>query len=101
MTLPLAVRDWTVSYAVWATLIFVVFLVFELMPVFWSGCPWSTLSGTAQHAERTYPWLRVIVFGFLLGLLIHISFEIKMAPALLFAYAFTFLIHFLRFRYRV
>lgn len=53
-----------ISLIVWAG----VFLLFELTAVFWSACPWYTLSGTVWMGE-TWWWpigLMVALFMFVL-----------------------------------
>jgi hypothetical protein len=94
------VRDWTSSYAVWVFWIGL-FLVFELIPVFWNVCPWRTLSETSWHAERAYPIVRALVLGFLVGLLIHIVYRVPMWAAMVFGMGFSVLTHIVHFRERV
>lgn len=63
----------SVSDAVWGGWI-VLFLIIELLAV--AGIvPWDTLSNTSWLNEKMYPILRTILFGFLLGLAVHIRFE--------------------------
>ena len=50
------------------------FLALELT-AFAGVAPWSTLSSTAWLNEKAYPILRTILFGFLIGLAVHIRFE--------------------------
>lgn len=35
--------------------IFFIWLCFELTPIFWSGCPWTTLSGGVWFAIKDWP----------------------------------------------
>jgi hypothetical protein len=100
MIAPPAVRDWTASYGIWIFWL-ALFLVLENLPFVWAGCPWTQLSGTTQHAERSYPIVRALVFGFLIGLLIHLVYEVKMWQAMIFGFGVSLLTHFVHFRQRV
>lgn len=93
-------KTWNDSYGIWVAWL-ALFLVIELAPIFWRGCPWSTFSGTTQHAERSYPIVRALAFGFLLGLLIHLVYEVPMWTAMLFGFGVSLLTHFVHFRQRV
>jgi hypothetical protein len=62
----------TTSDAVWAGWL-LLFLALELS-AFFGLAPWQTLSGTAWMNEKMYPILRTILFGFLIGLAVHIRF---------------------------
>lgn len=64
---------WIASYAVWIVWI-LAFLALEL-PGYFRVVPWVTLSETSWHAEATYPVVRTILLGFLLGLLVHIVYR--------------------------
>lgn len=57
-------------WAVWLG----IFLVLELA-AFFRIAPWDTLSQTSWLNERIYPILRTILFGFLIGLAVHIRFQ--------------------------
>ena len=72
LTLVLPVR-WAVSYGVWAAWI-LLFVALEL-PGWFRWSPWVTLSETSWHAEATYWPVRVLLFGFLIGLVTHIVFH--------------------------
>ena len=61
------------SDLIWAAW-FLLFLVFELTAYF-QVTPWDTLSSTAWLNEKQYPILRTILFGFLIGLAVHIRFQ--------------------------
>jgi hypothetical protein len=61
------------SDLVWAGWL-LLFLVLELTAVF-KVAPWVTLSETSWLNEKQYPILRTILFGFLLGLGVHIRFQ--------------------------
>lgn len=56
----------------------------ELLAYFKAPVPWVTLSDTSWHAEATYRILRPLLFGFLLGLLIHIVFRTPFWASMLF-----------------
>lgn len=71
---------WDWGYLYWALWIFVMFLVPELLGYFHTA-PWPTLSSTSWHAERTYPILRSLLFGFLIGLAVHIRFQTALGRA--------------------
>lgn len=93
-------KDWTASYVVWVVWLSL-FLVFELVPFAWAGCPWTRLSDTSWHAERSYPIVRAILLGFLVGLLIHIVYRVSMWEAMLFGFGFSLLTHIVHFRSKV
>lgn len=58
------------------------FLLLELSAV--AGIvPWQTLSSTARWNEQTYPWLRTVLFGFLIGLGVHIRYPVTLWRATL------------------
>lgn len=61
------------SDLVWAAWL-ILFLVLELA-AFFNAAPWHTLSETSWLNEHEYPILRTILFGFLIGLAVHIRFE--------------------------
>jgi len=63
----------TISDAVWSGWL-VLFLVLELGGYF-SIFPWDTLSSTAWLNEKAHPILKTILFGFLVGLAVHIRFS--------------------------
>lgn len=62
----------SVSDAVWASWL-LLFLVLELT-AFAGVVPWATLSSTAWWNERLHPILKTLLFGFLIGLAVHIRF---------------------------
>ena len=49
------------------------FLGLELS-AFFGLAPWTTLSSTAWTNEKLHPILRTVLFGFLIGLAVHIRF---------------------------
>lgn len=61
------------SDLIWAFWI-ALFLLFEL-GAFFGFFPWDTLSSTAWLNEKLYPILRTVLFGFLIGLAVHIRFQ--------------------------
>lgn len=61
------------SDAIWAAWL-LLFLVLELS-AFLGLAPWYTLSSTSWMNERAYPILKTVLFGFLIGLAIHIRFS--------------------------
>jgi hypothetical protein len=61
------------SDAIWAAWL-ALFLVLELS-AFFNLAPWNTLSSTAWLNEKSYPILKTILFGFLVGLAVHIRFQ--------------------------
>lgn len=82
---------WQYGYVVWG-LWFVAFLVIELLGAF-KAVPWPTLSSTSWHAETTYVWLKLALFGFLLGLLLHIVFHVEFWAAMAFGIGVSLLAH--------
>lgn len=77
---PLTGRDLWLSYAYWSLWIFVLFLGPEVL-AYLRLIPLGTLSRTAWSAEHYYPWLKTILFGFLIGLAVHIRFETRLGFA--------------------
>jgi hypothetical protein len=61
------------SDAIWAAWL-ALFLVLELS-AFFGLAPWNTLSSTSWANEKMYPILKTILFGFLVGLAVHIRFQ--------------------------
>lgn len=61
------------SDLVWAIWL-IAFLVLELGAEF-GLAPWYTLSRTSWLDEKLYPILQTILFGFLIGLAVHIRFS--------------------------
>lgn len=61
------------SDLVWAAWL-VLFLALEV-PAACGVVPWDTLSQTSWLDERLYPILKTILFGFLIGLAVHIRFS--------------------------
>lgn len=43
--------------------------------------PWATLSETTWDVEQEYPGTRQALFGFLVGLAVHIRYSIKLTDA--------------------
>lgn len=63
-----------VSNLVWIGFL-LIFLLLELPAKDVGGLwPWNSLSQTSWMNEQSYPWLRTILFGFLVGLAVHIRF---------------------------
>lgn len=60
------------SDLVWGSWL-LLFLLLELGG-FFRFFPWDTLSTTAWLNERSYPILKTVLFGFLIGLAVHIRF---------------------------
>lgn len=56
-------------WAIWLAL----FLALEI-PAALGLVPWNTLSQTSWLNEHLYPWLRPILVGFLVGLVVHIGY---------------------------
>lgn len=63
----------TLSDVVWGAWL-ITFLSLEI-PAALGIAPWDTLSRTAWIDERLYQLLRTILFGFLIGLAVHIRFQ--------------------------
>lgn len=63
----------SLSDAIWAGWL-LLFLVLELGG-FFGVFPWDTLSSTSWLNEKLHPILKTILFGFLIGLAIHIRFQ--------------------------
>lgn len=61
------------SELVWS-LWLLLFLALELT-AFFGLAPWSTLSRTSWLDEQRYPILKTLLFGFLIGLAVHIRFS--------------------------
>ena len=61
------------SDLVWAAWL-LLFLVLELS-AFFRLVPWFTLSETSWLNEKQYPILKTVLFGFLVGLAVHIRFQ--------------------------
>lgn len=61
------------SDIVWAAWL-LLFLVLELS-AFFRLVPWVTLSETSWLNEKQYPILKTVLFGFLVGLAVHIRFQ--------------------------
>lgn len=47
------------------------FLILELTPVFWSGCPWFTFSETVWATEHWWGFSKLVFTAFLLILAAH------------------------------
>ena len=65
-------NDTTRSDVVWAAWL-LLFLALELT-AFFRLAPWDTLSSTAWLNEKLHPILRTVLFGFLIGLGVHIRY---------------------------
>ena len=73
----------TRSEIVWGSWL-LLFLVLELTAKDVFGlAPWLSLSSTARWNEQTYPWLRTVLFGFLIGLGVHIRYPVTLWRATL------------------
>lgn len=70
----------TLSELYWGVWIFVLFLVPEVLAAL-GVIPMDTLSRTSWLDEQTYPVLRTILFGFLVGLAVHIRFTTPLGRA--------------------
>lgn len=70
----------TLSEVYWGVWVFVLFLVPELLAYF-GVIPMYTLSTTSWMDQQTYPILRTIIFGFLIGLAVHIRFAVGLGKA--------------------
>lgn len=84
--------DLGTSEIYWSIWIFLGFLLPEIL----AGLhilPMMTLSRTSWDEEARFPIMRVILFGFLIGLCIHIVFRTSLWKTELAALAATFLIH--------
>lgn len=62
----------SISDVVWGTLL-VLFLLLEV-PAAFHSVPWFTLSQTSWLNEHLHPILKTVLFGFLIGLAVHIRF---------------------------
>jgi hypothetical protein len=61
-----------VSVLVWFVGWIGLFLIMEMLALFWKGCPWYTLSRTSWHTERAWwPFQFVFLFGLVI-LMVHI-----------------------------
>jgi hypothetical protein len=63
------------SLPIWGAWI-AMFLLFELTPVFWSGCPWFTLSETVWGVQHWWHLFRLVVAVFLLILALHFAWHV-------------------------
>jgi hypothetical protein len=70
----------TLSQLYWGVWIFVLFLVPEILAAT-GAIPMYTLSTTSWMDQQTYPVLRTILFGFLVGLAVHIRFTTSLGKA--------------------
>jgi hypothetical protein len=64
----------------WGLWVGVMFLVPELLAATHT-VPMYTLSRTSWNDEVTYSWLRTLIAGFLLGLIVHIRFATPLGKA--------------------
>lgn len=71
----------TRSDLIWACWL-VLFLLLEI-PAACGWVPWLTLSGTAQLNEKLHPFLRLALAGFLIGLAVHIGWDVLLWRATL------------------
>lgn len=86
-------HDLKTSEIYWLAWILLGFLVPELLAHF-GVIPMMTLSRTSWDEESRFPILRVILFGFLTGLVFHIVFRTSLWETLLGSTAFAFIAHF-------
>jgi hypothetical protein len=71
------------SELIWSTWL-LLFLAYELTAKDVTGlAPWYSLSHTARWDEQTYPILRTLLFGFLIGLGVHIRYPVTLWRATL------------------
>lgn len=83
---------WEWGYLVYGIWIFGIFLTLELLGLF-GAAPWGTLTGTARHAEAHWRILDVVIFGFLIGLAVHIRFKASLGLAEAAAIGLSLLAH--------
>lgn len=76
----------------WGIWIFALFLLPEVLAHF-GILPMMTLSRTSWDEEGRFPIVRTILFGFLIGLCIHIVFRTNLITTEVGALAFAFLTH--------
>ena len=62
---------------IWLGLFLGTFLVFELLPTFWSGCPWDQLTVFVRWDIKWWHPIALIVAAFLLVLLAHFDNGVK------------------------
>lgn len=68
------------SQLYWGLWLGVMFLIPECLAAF-HVIPMYTLSRTSWMDQQTYPVLRTIIFGFLIGLAVHIRFAVGLGRA--------------------
>lgn len=85
--------DLRASEIYWGAWIFLLFLVPEVLAGL-HVLPIMTLSRTSWDEEGRFPVLRTVLFGFLIGLCIHIAFRTSLWKTELGSLAFAFLAHF-------
>lgn len=67
------------SDIIWGVLWLGLFLALELTAKDITGlAPWNSLSETARFNEESYPWLRTVLLGFLIGLAVHIRYPVTL-----------------------
>lgn len=78
--MPLTRDQIIASCIYWGIWIFGLFLIPELLG--WGRvAPWVTLSETAWWVEKALPIMRSLLFGFLIGLAVHIRFHTNFGRA--------------------
>jgi hypothetical protein len=58
-----------------------IFLVFELSGAFIKRAPWRTASETVWDLEDDHPWRASAIFGFLVGLALHMKQRLSFGRA--------------------
>lgn len=81
------------SDLIWA-LWLLLFLALEI-PAALGLVPWYTLSHTSWVNEHIYPWLRPILWGFLVGLATHICYGTQLWKAETGGLVIALVLHFL------
>jgi hypothetical protein len=81
------------SDLVWAVWL-LAFLALEI-PGYLGIAPWDTLSRTSWLDEGRYPILRTLLFGFLIGLAVHIRFATGLGKTTLGGIAIALVLNYL------
>lgn len=82
------------SYLVWgAGWLLLYFLAFELLPVFWPGCPWDTFTATTRGALKAHPWVGTPLMGVIIFLPTHLLFGRNVWASLAFGMAVAVAAH--------
>lgn len=68
----------------WGALVYVswflLWVVLELVAIYWKGCPWPTLSRTAWDAEDKWSWAQLIFLAGMSILFFHIILGLPKRP---------------------